>query len=46
MTWAYFCLGEPLTRTFAIAMLLIGSGVLIGQANLQKIFGALWFPSE
>jgi len=46
MTWAHFCLGEPFTRTFWMAMLLIGTGVLIGQANLQKIFGARWFPSE
>ena len=46
MTWAHFCLAEPFTATFWTAMLLIGSGVLIGQANLQKIFGALWLPSE
>jgi drug/metabolite transporter (DMT)-like permease len=46
MTWAHFCLAEPFTRTFWSAMLLIGSGVLIGQANLQKIFGARWFPAE
>jgi drug/metabolite transporter (DMT)-like permease len=46
MTWAHFCLGEPFTRTFWTAMLLIGTGVLIGQANLQRIFGALWLPSE
>jgi len=46
MTWAHFCLDEPFTRTFWTAMLLIGTGVLIGQANLQKIFGALWLPSE
>jgi drug/metabolite transporter (DMT)-like permease len=46
MTWAHFCLNEPFTGTFWTAMLLIGSGVLIGQANLQKIFGALWIPSD
>lgn len=46
MTWAHFCLGEPFTSTFFIAMALIGSGVLIGQANLQKLFGALWLPAE
>ena len=46
MTWAHFCLDEPFTRTFWAAMLLIGTGVLIGQANLQKIFGARWLPSE
>jgi hypothetical protein len=27
-------------------MALIGTGVLIGQANLQKLFGARWLPSE
>ena len=46
MTWAHFCLGEPFTRTFWTAMALIGSGVMIGQANLQKLFGARWLPSE
>jgi len=46
MTWAHFCLGEPFTQTFWTAMILIGSGVLIGQANLQKLFGALWFPAD
>jgi drug/metabolite transporter (DMT)-like permease len=46
MTWAHFCLDEPFTRTFWTAMALIGSGVMIGQANLQKIFGARWLPSE
>jgi len=34
-------------RIYALGlMLLIGTGVLIGHANLQKIFGARWFPSE
>jgi len=46
MTFAHFCLGEPLTRTFWMAMLLIGAGVLLGQANLQRLFGALWVPAE
>jgi drug/metabolite transporter (DMT)-like permease len=46
MTWAHFCLGEPFTRTFWIAMTLIGGGVLIGQANLQRAIGAYWAPSE
>lgn len=31
MVWAYFCLGEPVTRTFLVALLLIGLGVLLGQ---------------
>jgi drug/metabolite transporter (DMT)-like permease len=46
MTWAHYCLGEPLTRTFWAAMLLVGTGVLIGQANLQRLFGILWLPAE
>lgn len=31
MTWAHFCLGEPVTPTFLVALLLIGLGVLLGQ---------------
>lgn len=46
MTWAHFCLREPFTPTFWLAMLLIGSGVMLGQANLQRVFGALWVPTE
>jgi drug/metabolite transporter (DMT)-like permease len=46
MTWAHFCLHEPFTRTFWAAMALVGSGVLLGQANLQGIFGARWLPTE
>jgi drug/metabolite transporter (DMT)-like permease len=44
MTWAHFCLGEPFSRTFWTAMVLIGSGVLVGQADVRKFFGALWPP--
>jgi drug/metabolite transporter (DMT)-like permease len=44
--WAYFCLGEQLTGTFWPAIILIGAGVLLGQANLEKFFGRLWLPSE
>ena len=39
MTWAHFVLGEPVTSTFWTAMVLIVLGVLLGQANLKKIFG-------
>lgn len=46
MTWAHFCLDEPFTRTFWMALALIGSGVLIGQADLQRVIGALWFPPD
>jgi drug/metabolite transporter (DMT)-like permease len=35
MIWAYFCLGEPVTPTFLLALLLIGIGVGLGQAKLQ-----------
>lgn len=46
MTWAHFCLGEVITNTFWFAMILIASGVLLGQTNLQTIFGARWVPEE
>jgi drug/metabolite transporter (DMT)-like permease len=46
MTWARFCLGEPFTRTFWLSMALIGSGVLLGQANWQRLFGIRWQPAE
>jgi drug/metabolite transporter (DMT)-like permease len=46
MTWAYFCLGEQITATFWKAMVLIAAGVLLGQANLQRLFGRLWLPTE
>jgi len=34
MTWAHFCLGEPVTQTFWIAMSLIVAGVILGQSDL------------
>jgi drug/metabolite transporter (DMT)-like permease len=46
MLWAHYCLGERITATFWGAMLLIGAGVLLGQANWQKIFGRLWLPTD
>lgn len=46
MTWANFCLGEPVTHTFWIAMVLIATGVILGQTNWEKIFGARWLPEE
>jgi drug/metabolite transporter (DMT)-like permease len=36
--WAYFCLHEPVTPTFCAAMVLIVTGVAIGQADWSKIF--------
>ena len=44
--WAYFWLGEKLSATFWPAMLLIGAGVLLGQANWGKFFGRRWLPTE
>lgn len=44
--WAYFCLGEQLSATFWPAMILIGAGVFLGQANWEKFFGRLWLPTE
>lgn len=34
MTWAHFWLKEPVTPTFWFAMLLIGTGVVVGLLNL------------
>jgi drug/metabolite transporter (DMT)-like permease len=36
MTWARLCLGEAVTRTFWIAMVLIVAGVVLGQLKWQK----------
>lgn len=36
-TWSYFCLREPITPTFGVAMILIVAGVLLGQANWQRL---------
>lgn len=46
MLWAHVCLGEPVTPTFWMAMILIVAGVLIGQTNWQKIFNGRWLPLE
>jgi len=46
MIWAHFCLGEGVTQTFWWAMLLIVSGVLLGQADWQRIFGTRWLPED
>ena len=46
MLWAYFCLGEPMTRTFWAAMGLIAAGVIIGQANWSKMLGNFWTPAD
>ena len=36
--WAHFCLGEPITSTFCLAMILIVAGVLIGQTEIENFF--------
>jgi drug/metabolite transporter (DMT)-like permease len=46
MTWSHFCLGETVTSTFWVAILWIVSGVVLGQANWQKVLGARWLPAE
>jgi drug/metabolite transporter (DMT)-like permease len=37
-TCAYFFLGEPLTSTFCVAMVLIVAGVVLGQVEWTKFF--------
>jgi drug/metabolite transporter (DMT)-like permease len=46
MAWANVCLGEPITTRFWISMMFIASGVFLGQANWQRIFGARWLPFD
>lgn len=46
MLWAHFCLGEPMTPTFWIAMGLIAAGVIIGQTDWQRMLGNRWTPTE
>jgi drug/metabolite transporter (DMT)-like permease len=46
MAWASVCLNEPITARFWVSMLLIGAGVLLGQANWQRIFGRRWLPFD
>ena len=36
MTWAHFWLGEPITPTFWVAMLLVFAGVTLAQINWAK----------
>ncbi len=37
MTWAHFCLHEPVTPTFLVALLLIGLGVVLGQIAANRV---------
>ena len=36
MTWAHFWLGEAVTPTFWVAMVLVAAGVFLGQLSLEK----------
>jgi len=46
MAWANFCLKEPVTRTFGIAMILIVGAVILGQTNWQTLLSYRWMPPE
>jgi len=46
VSWAHVVLGEPITSTFWLAMLLIVAGVLIGQTDWSKVLGNRWLPAE
>lgn len=46
MIWSHACLGEPVTPTFWVAMVLVVAGVVLGQTEWQKILGPLWVPVE
>ena len=46
MSWAHFCLREPVTPTFWPAMLLIVAGVILGQTNWKSFLPATPLPPE
>lgn len=46
MSWAHVWLGEPITPTFGLAMVLIIAGVVLGQAPWRKAAGPAETPSE
>jgi drug/metabolite transporter (DMT)-like permease len=46
MLWAHFMLGEPMTSTFWLAMLLVVSGVALGQTNWSKLLDGFWPAGE
>ena len=46
MSWARFWLKEPITPTFWLAMFLVIAGVLIGQANWQRLLAPRAVPPE
>jgi drug/metabolite transporter (DMT)-like permease len=46
MCWAHACLREPITPTFWLAMLLIITGVILGQTNWQQLIAPRAVPPE
>lgn len=46
MVWAHYTLGEIISPTFWFSMVFIVSGVVIGQADWQKLVGKRWVPAE
>jgi drug/metabolite transporter (DMT)-like permease len=46
MTWAHFCLREPVSATFWPAMALIVAGVALGQARWRSVLPATAVPPE
>jgi drug/metabolite transporter (DMT)-like permease len=45
MAWANVCLGEQITAAFWLAMSLIAAGLLLDQADLQRLLGR-WLPFD
>jgi drug/metabolite transporter (DMT)-like permease len=46
VSWSHFCLGEPVTATFWLAMVLIIAGVVLGQTNWKNLLPAAALPPE
>ena len=46
MMWSHFLLGEAVTTTFWFAMMLIITGVVLGQTRWEKVLGRAWVPAE
>jgi drug/metabolite transporter (DMT)-like permease len=44
--WSHFCLNEPITRTFWLAMSLIVTGVLLGQSKQPRMNPIAALPQE
>jgi len=46
MLWAHFCLGEAMTPTFWLAMVLVVAGVILGQTDWQKMLEPRVVPPD